>query len=319
MASTVFPAAESGSSVTAQAISTTTANVQKQVLQTFDPGVYEISVSPATSTAIVQFISGSTWIGQTTTASGIINYNLASAADRVYIQSNNVSDVVTVNLVASVPVSSAISGTLDTITTSGTYTQTGKLWVLAIGGGGGGASARNGYGAGGAGGLSGGLAMFYGDVATSTSVTIGAFGAGGIYQAVGSAGGLTSFGAYAVAKGGNGGGLPSGEPGGVAAGTSSGTVIVAPTSGELTNNFRAIINGTTGGGGNGAAGGGNGTPSGGYGSGIGTGGNSAVGQAGGVGSGYGSGGGGGSANGSVNAYFNGGNGAPGVVYVLRGF
>lgn len=320
MAISVFPAASS-SSVTAQAVSTTTANVQKTVIQTFNPGVYQISVSPSSSIAIVQFISGSTWIGQTTTSSGTINYNLATAADRIYVQSNNVGDVVTVNLTASVPVANSISGTLDTITSSGTYSQTGLLWVLAIGGGGGGGGARNGYGSGGGGGATGAMSMYFGNVSSSTSVTIGTGGAGGAIQGLGTAGGTTSFGTYAVAIGGEGGNWPGGPGGGVSvpSGTSSGTVVVPSSGGVLTNIFRAIKDGTTGGGGNGAAGGGNGTPTAGVGSGIGTGGSSSVGAAGGNGTGYGSGGGGGSCNGSANSPQPGGNGAPGVVYVLRGF
>jgi hypothetical protein len=310
MAISVFPAA-STSSVTAQAISTTTANLQKTVVQTFNAGVYQISVSPASSTAIVQFISGSTWIGQTTTSSGTINYNLASAADKIYVQSNNVGDVVTVNLVASVPVSASVSGTLDTITSSGTYTQTGLLWVLAIGGGGGGG--KQNYSASGAGGESGALAMYFGNVTGSTTVTIGAAGTGGSPNNGGGAGGLTSFGTYAVAKGGNGGALPDGPAGGTATGTNSGTVVVPSSGGVLTNEFRAVKNGTTGAGAGGKAGAG-------YGSGIGTGGSGANegGQTAGSGTGYGAGGGGGSSN-NGQSPGTGGAGSPGVIYVLRGF
>jgi hypothetical protein len=318
MAINVFPA-PSTSSVTAQAVSITTANVPKQIVQTFAAGVYQISVSPSSSTAIVQFTSGSTWIGQTTTSSGTINYNLATAADTIYVQSNNAGDVVTVNLTASVPVTPAISGTLDTITTSGTYNQTGKLWVLAIGGGGGGGGSRTNYGNGGSGGCSGAMAMYYGNVSGSTTVTIGAGGTAGPINTGAGAGGTTSFGTYAVAIGGNGGSDPSGQVGATATGTSSGTVVIPSADGyEQPNPFRGIKNGTTGAGGQGRGGGGNGNPTNGYGSGIGSGGNSVVSTAGGNATGYGAGGGGGSGNGG-NISTPGGAGAPGVVYVLRGF
>lgn len=312
MGISVFPVASS-SSVTAQAVSTTTANLQKAVVQTFNPGVYQISVSPATSTAVVQFVSGSTWIGQTTTASGTINYNLATTADKALIQSNNVNDVVTINLTATVPVSSSISGTLDTITTTGTYNQTGLLWVLAIGGGGGGGGGKSGYAASSGGGASGAMSMFYGDVPTSTSVTIGGAGNGSGPDVGGLAGGQTSFGSYAVAKGGNGGGLPNGTAGGTATGTNSGTIVVESSGGELPNLFRAVKNGTTGAGAAGKSGSG-------YGSGIGTGGAGANGggQTAGSGTGYGAGGGGGATDNGNNPG-TGGNGTPGVVYVLRGF
>lgn len=301
------------SSVSAQAISTTTANLQKKVLGSFNSGVYQISVSPASSTAIVQFVNGSTWIGQTTTSSGSINFNLASSADRILVQSNNVGDVVTVNLIATVPVSSSISGTLDTITTTGTYNQTGLLWVLAFGGGGGGGGGKQNYAAPSGGGNSGDLAMFYGNVTTSTTVTIGANGTGGAANSGGTAGGLTSFGTYAIAKGGNGGGLPDGPSGGTASGTSAGTFTVASSGGVQANPFRAVKDGTTGAGASGQSGAG-------YGSGIGTGGSGATG--GGVNAGnatgYGAGGGGGATN-NGSSPGAGGAGTQGVVYVLRGF
>lgn len=313
MAISVFPIAETGG-LQAYSVATTTANIQKSVTIDLDPGIYQVSVSPTSSIGIIQFFNGSTYIGQTTTVSGIINYNLATAANRIMVQSNAVDDVVTISLAANLVVSNTISGTLDTISTSGTYSQTGLLWVLALGGGGGGGGGKNGYQAASSGGSSGVMSMFYGNVNSSTSVTIGTGGNGSAPNTGGLAGTSTSFGTYAVAKGGDGGGLPNGTPGGVAAGTNTATVVVESVGARATQNhpYRAVKDGTTGGGGQPfpASGGGGG-------SGIGTGGGNS-GNNGLNATGFAAGGGGaGTSNGHNPG--NGGNGTGGVVYVLRGF
>lgn len=312
MAISVFPIADTGG-VEAYSVATTTANIQKSVTIDLDPGVYEVSVSPTSSIGIIQFFNGSTYIGQTTTVSGIINFNLATPANRIMVQSNNVNDVVTIALAANLVVSNTISGTLDTISTSGTYNQTGLLWVLALGGGGGGGGGKNGYQANSAGGASGTMSMFYGDVNSSTSVTIGTGGNGSPPNTGGLAGTTTSFGTYAVAKGGDGGGGPT-FGGGAATGTNSGTVIVASVGAGGTQNhpYRVVKDGTTGGGGqpfpSAVSGGG---------SGIGTGGGNS-GNNGTNATGFAAGGGGaGTSNGHNPG--TGGNGTGGVVYVLRGF
>jgi hypothetical protein len=315
VAISVFPIADTGG-IEAYSVATTTANIQKSVTIDLDPGIYQVSVSPTSSIGIIQFFNGSTYIGQTTTVSGIINFNLATAANRIMVQSNNVADVVTISLAANLVVSNTISGTLDTVSTSGTYNQTGLLWVLALGGGGGGGGGKNGYQAPSAGGASGVMSMFYGDVNTSTSITIGTGGNGSAPNVGGLAGTTTSFGTYAVAKGGDGGGLPNGTAGGVAAGTNSGTVVVASVGGGATQNhpYRAVKDGTTGGGGN--CSGGQGAVAGG-GSGIGTGGTES-GRNGTSATGFAAGGGGAGTNNGHNPG-TGGNGSGGVVYVLRGF
>jgi len=313
VAISVFPIAETGG-IEAYSVATTTANIQKSVTIDLDPGIYEVTVSPVSSIGIIQFFNGSTYIGQTTTVSGIINFNLATPANRIMVQSNNVDDVVTISLAANLVVSNTISGTLDTITTSGTYSQTGLLWVLALGGGGGGSGGRSGWAAGSAGGGSGVMSMFYGDVTGNTTVTIGTKGNGSAANTGGLAGTSTSFGSYAVAKGGDGGGGPGGISGNAASGTNTATVVVASVGATTQNHpYRAVKDGTTGGGGNAGPYGG----SAGGGSGIGTGG----GQSGNNGTnatGYAAGGGGaGTSNGHNPG--TGGNGTDGVVYVLRGF
>jgi hypothetical protein len=323
MATSVFPAASTAAGPSAFAVTITTANIAQKVTQAVSTGVYSITVSPTSSTATVHFLTGDTYIGATTTSSGSISYNLATAADKVYIQSSVASDVVTVNLVASAPVNPALSGTLDTITTLGasTYTQTGTLWVLAIGAGGGGGGGTDGVNYGGGGG-SGALAMFYGNVTSSTTVTIGAAGAGGAYNANGATGGTTSFGAYAIATGGAFGlSGTNGGTGGVGGTVTAGTVGVAGSKGgnpfqdgiAVANVYQTIKTGTYGSG----AGGRSDTQMVGGGSGIGTGGNGGINGnvTGKNATGYGSGGGGGAATLAAT----GGNGSQGVVYVLRGF
>jgi hypothetical protein len=319
------PAASEGPS--AFAISIETANTAQKVTRTVASGVYTISVSPTTSTAFVEFISGTTYIGNTTTISGSVTFNLGTAADKVFIQSSGASDVVTVNLVASAPVYENISGTLDTITASGTYSQTGLLWVMAIGAGGGAGGGNGGGYIGGSGGGAGGMAIYYGNVAAPTAVTIGAIGTGGSNGASGTAGGTTSFGSLAVATGGAAGrggsvGNPTDTAGGV--GTTGNTLITGGFGGgnnipaATVNKFLAIKTGTYGGGGRGRHGGSWGESAGAGDGGIGTGGagggNNNNGSA---ATGYGSGGGAGGGNGSGTS--NGGNGSPGVIYVLRGF
>lgn len=329
MSISVFPAPSSATSPSAFAVSVPSANTPRRVVRTLSAGIYQVSVSPATSTAFVYFTAGSTFIGSTTTVGGTINFNLAAEATNIFVQSSNANDVVTINLTASVPINNTISGTLDTITTSGTYSQTGLLWVLAIGGGAGGTGATGAWGPGGG---AGGLAMFYGNVPTSTTVTIGNAGLGSAANSglPGGSGGTTSFGSYAIATGGSGSnpGLGGGSGGigtvgtAVAGGGDGGGSSGSQPGQVVPNVWRSIINGTHGGGGGGGTfsfggqGGGIGA-----GSGIGTGGNgsSSGGAAGGNATGYGSGGGGGTNNNGNEPRSAGGNGSPGVVYVLRNF
>jgi hypothetical protein len=129
------------STLTATAKSYTVPNplYQYKIVNSFDAGVYTITTSPTTSQATVIFYNSSGTIGSTTTISGTVSYNLSTAASQVYVSTNTGSNVVvTINKTAEALSGGALSGTLDTITTSGTYNQTGTLFVGAFGGGGGG-------------------------------------------------------------------------------------------------------------------------------------------------------------------------------------
>lgn len=274
-----------------------TSGKQYKVARELTSGIYTVTC-PSTVNATVSFLVG-TSIVEGTTTSGTVSLNLASAATELYFEINTGTDVVvTVTKTAAALSVTEISGTLDTITSTSTYNQTGKLWVLCVGGGGAGSftnSTTNYQGlSGGQGGAVVDKMVF---VNTSTSVTIGAGGVAG-----GANAGTTTFGNLVSATGQSGG------------------------NGEAINNATSVKTGTNGAGGPGAVG--TNTKPAGAGSGIGTGGagaatttsNTLNGGNGQPGTGYGAGGGGSVASGNVGfGAASAGNGSAGVVYVLRGF
>ena len=105
-----------------------------------------------------------------------------------------------------------VGGTLDTITSTGTYTGTstsGYAWVLAVGGGGGAGGAQQ-TGKNSHGGYAGSSGIGYIQLTGSVPVTIGTGGAGGtggqstptnVPATNGAAGGTTSFGSLSVGGG----------------------------------------------------------------------------------------------------------------------
>lgn len=312
MASNVFPVAVASSSPStiAQTFTATSANVMYNGTNAFAAGTYTITCA-AGSIAVVDFWNGTTYVGSATTASGTVTFNLATAATRIGYYVNTGSSIVISATLTGNPVSS-VTGTLDTITSSGTYTATGLGYVVAVGGGGGGAgggwnnTAANSGGSGGGGG-----AVCYGLVTLTGSidVTIGAAGSGGAGAtgfgqnggSNGTSGGTTIFGSLnagggATYTGGTATGgtinTTGGQGGAGASASSNGGNGVANT---LTAPW--VINATTGGGGGGTRAAAAGTS---------------------VTSGYGGRGVGGQ---GANAGFSGGNaggsGTAGIVYVLR--
>ena len=301
MADYIYPAAVvSSSSVNTTYWTIPTQKRQYKATVSYAPGVYQITTYPTSTVAYVDFYSSSdALILSAITSSGTVSVNLGSTPSYMIIYTNG-SDGCLVGITVTGTngtYSSNLSGTLDTITTSGTYNQTGTMYVMVVGGGaGGGGAGSNTYGY--PGGGSGGVTAKLLTVNTSTTVTIGARGnANG--NGNGNAGGATSFGNYLTANGGSGDG-GAGSPGG---GSGSQGYSGGPGPSEALNLWQSVKSGNTGGGA--ADGGGNHSP--GLGSGIGTGGG-----VGGAASGYGAGGGGGGYGGV------GGVGTPGVVYVLRG-
>ena len=321
------------SSVNGEAYQVPLANTKYKLTNSFGSGVYTVTC-PTGKIATVTFDSG-TSVTTAVTVNQTITFNLASDAASVYLSVDTGTDtVVSINQTATSLSGTTISGTLDTITSSGTYNQTGKLFVLAVGGGqGGGWAGWNGQnnqsGTGGAyGKMSTGI--FYTN--TATTVTIGAAGNAKVDRYTGNrqgnSGGASSFGSLLSAAG---GGTNDNTGGGNQANGSNGVAGSAQSSISLD-----ITNGTNGGGGSGGSAFGNytspstATGGAGAGSGIGTGGsggNSGNGNqtanAGADATGYGAGGGGGACSGNGGEgdgrVTTGGAGTPGVIYVLRGF
>lgn len=327
MAISVFPEPVSSASTDGVSFTIPAEATQYKLAYTFPAGIYSITTSPTTSQVFIEFnIAGV--ITSATTVSGSISVNLASECSEVYVSgipSFTANTLITIDKTGENISGTEITGTLDTLTTSGTYNQTGKLYVVAVGGGGGGGASGN-YGGGGGG--SGGVASKMVFTNTATSYTIGTSGNGGAKGntanngAPGNAGNVTNFGNLLTANGGGGGatgntgaGGAAGTPGG-GAGSSGVLNGDASNASSSTKIGQSVKSGTTGGGGGGSSA--NGIGAGGGDGGIGTGGsggnnNTAPGN----GSGYGSGGGGG--RGGASTTHDGGNGAPGVIYVLRGF
>lgn len=318
----------SGSSASSIAQTFTAASNLYRYKSTVDLAVGTYTVSCVNSTnATIEFYNGSTLITSATTSSGTVVVNLATAATNIAYFVNTGSDVIISLQLTGIALTTASSGTVDIITTTSTYNQTGLVYYCVVGGGGGGG---NGSAQQGGGGASGGIASGRVTLNTSTSIEIGAAGNGGtgntnqisasgtVFGGSGNAGGSTVFGNIVTVNGGNGGsggssnnwngtrsaaGGTGGTPGG---GRGAGFASVNSTYNALASDastYSFVVSGTTGGG----AGGDQNSYAG---SGIGTGGARGN-ENGSAGSGYGSGGGGGQ-NGT------GGNGAPGVVYIIRG-
>jgi len=313
------------SSINADSYTVPAAYKEYKIIKNFDAAVYTVTTSPTNSQATITFF-GSTSAPQTTTLSGSVTFSLAVAATNASVSVSSGTDtVVTITKTASALTGAELSGTLDTITSSGTYNTTGKLYVMTVGGGGGGTPGSGGQGTsvrGGKGGSKGDIAVKVLFTNNATSVTVGAGGNSG------NSGGTTSFGNLLSSAGGAAGAGSSTNP----YNDNSGYGIT--TEAANTSLYTTITAGTNGSGGGGQAvfnanntwGG----PTSGTGSGIGTGGNggtiiSGVAQAGNPGTGYGSGGGGGAgySNGGYGTGTGnggaGGAGASGVIYVLRGF
>jgi hypothetical protein len=298
MASSVFPIASASTGPNSWAFTCAAALTKYKPSQAFATGVYTMTTSPNTSQATVTFYNGTSIIYETTTVSGTITFNLGTAATGVYLSTDTGSNVVvSISLTANSLSGTSLSGTLDTVTTTSNYNQTGQLYVVAYGGGGSGGTGYNTDGPGGGGGSGSTPSGKIVYTNAATSITIGTGAAARSPQDSGAAGGATSFGNLVSSNGGGGGGLRQGF--------SNGNAIAA--------NHPSVQSGTNGNGG--APGNGSGGTGGG--SGVGTGGNGGSGNtAGNAATGYGAGGGGG---GSANPGGGGGAGSPGVVYVLRGF
>jgi hypothetical protein len=320
MAFSQFPApiVAAPSGINANTLTASTANTLFGADLALEPGIYSITCISSTN-ATVQFMTDvSTILLSATTVSGAVNVNIASAVTAVRISTNTGTNIdVTITLIGN-PLTNALTGILDTLTTSGTYTEnstSGFAYVCAVGGGGGGAGGFTGnvpftFHDGGGGGASGGVITGIVALTGSQAFTIGANGTGSTND--GTDGGATTF-STITALGGtkgtkaDGSGPPSNGGAAVTGGGAGGSGGASGSASSTTFSFIQV--GTTGGGGGGQYSSNTGT---GAGSGIGTGGNGGSNAAGSNGTGNGSGGGGGNRNAQ-----SGGNGTAGIIYVVR--
>jgi hypothetical protein len=300
MAISVFPAPSTGGGQATITVTAATALTRNESTTNFITGVYRITCI-ASTIATVYFFTGSTYIGQAVTVSGTVDINLGTPATKIIFITDTGTDIgITLTFIAAVLSSGTAAGTLDTITTSTTYTQTGGYFGVIVGGGGAGrsGSTNSGGGSGGSGGLKN--VDVPRTLTGSMSIVIGAGG-----TASGASGGTTTFDGFTCTGGSSselgpyGGSSTGGSPNGVGSPQYG--------NGNSTIHGVAIVNyGTTGSGGSGNNGYDQLTNGGG--SGIGTGGGGRPNGTATAATGYGAGGGGGS---TFSA------GTPGVVYIFR--
>lgn len=210
MAITIFPAPSTEiNTVNGNALTAVSPNTNYQFKSNLLAGVYTISCASTTVTTADFMSSSGGLIASGSTTSGTVNINVASNADRVIVRTDTGTNIAISITRISNTVSDTYSGTLDTITTSGTYTGTstsGLGYALVVGGGGnGGAGAGGNQGASGAGGggTSGKLIQLTGSMA----VTVGTAGGASTFA------GMTANGGASTAKGattGGAGGTASG-------------------------------------------------------------------------------------------------------------
>jgi hypothetical protein len=307
MSSVVFPQ-PSTSSISAYNVTATSPNIFYSFANTvITAGVYRFTCVSST-VATIYFYNGSALLTTAVTSSGTVDVSLSTAPTKVAFFTNTGSNVLITFTFLAAPLSSGANGTVDTLTTSQTYTQTGPAFVVVVGGGGGGAGTNSSYGGyKGGGGGSGGVQSSTYTLTGSTVVTIGAAGNKSGTGNDGNAGGATTFGNLTSNGGGGGSPYEGGGLGGTPGGVDGGKYNYSAGQESTASSYPFVVSGTTG---SGSKGGDSRT----YGSGIGT--SGPGGANGGDATGYGSGGGGGG-NGGTNS--TGGNGRPGVVYVLRGF
>lgn len=316
MGSAVFPVAVQSSTPNANTITCATANTLYSASFNVAAGSYTLTCVSSTI-ATIEFFNSSGQIAKATTASGTVSFTLTTPATRFTIFTNTGSNIIcTLTFTGGIVTGS--TSAVEVLTTSGTYTGTspsGYAYVAVVGAGGGGGGGSNGSRGGGGG--SGGISTAYVPLTGSISYTIGTGGIGGNRGqnagTNGTDGNATTFGNITANGGAGGVQGASGALGGT--GTFSNGGIGGGTAGATTAMIWTFLkSGTTGGGGQGDSSGG---VTNGAGSGIGTGGaGAAYGSLAADGSGYGAGGGGGSA-GSNWGPKTGGDGAPGVVYLLK--
>jgi hypothetical protein len=209
----IFPAA-STSTVNGYSISATTSGVMYVSNIELESAIYSVSCVSSTIATVEFYDNNGATIASTSTVTGSATVYITSDCSSIGAVTNTGSNIVITLSMIAVPLSGvAINGTLDTLTTSGTYTETstsGYAYVVVVGAGGG--AARYNGGGGGSGGINQKRVALTGNI----SYTIGAGGSGtnnygGGFQ---TGGGATSFGNTLTANGGEAGQGEDGQGGG---------------------------------------------------------------------------------------------------------
>lgn len=241
MAIEIFPVPVA-SSLNSKSVTCTTSGTLYEARMPLTSGTYTVTTS--SNDAYIRFYSSAIdLVLQTNTSSSTVTFSLATTCDRFRVWTSGGSNVVVTITKVAEALSNVFSGTLDTITSTGTYNGTstsgyGYVILAGAGGGGSGGLSQNGTygGAGGGGGVAGKIIQLTGSMA----VTIGAPGNGGNMGTnigtanSGNAGGSSNF--SNLVAGGGGGGLPltnnnAGDPVRGTAGSASGGEINNPGAG----------------------------------------------------------------------------------------
>lgn len=205
MAIEIFPVPVE-STINANSITATSPHTLYQGLVDLQPAIYTITCINSTIAKIQLYSGNSTLVTTTETVSGTVTINLGTAVDRVRVWTDTGSNVV-VTFTKIADALSGITGTLDIVTSTGTYTGTstsGYAYAVLVGGGGGGGGNQWNRGTASSGG-SGGVCSKYIQLTGSMAVTIGSAGTGGIgATGIGTSGGTSTF-AGMSAGGGQGG------------------------------------------------------------------------------------------------------------------
>ena len=221
----MFPAPVAATSTTRSPLLTAVSTVPNssqpyKVTESLSGGVYTITCVSSTVAQLTFLLSDNT-LFKTQTSSGTVQITMSLPASAYYIKTNTGTNInVTVTQNSFSPVTSQITaGSLETLTTSGTYTSTGMRWVVLFGGGYPGGGGGPGYP--GSGGSSGKMieSPFYcggsvaytvgaGNGGTSTFGTLSSDAAG--YSQAGQGGSISPT--YTFVKTGSTGGGGGGSP-----------------------------------------------------------------------------------------------------------
>jgi hypothetical protein len=226
MAISVFPA-PSTSSAGAKSFIATSAAFPYQANFAVAAGTYEISFAGGGTVTIILF-NGDTYVNTYSSLSTTNTFSVASPGDSIiYFTSTATNASIVMTLTAETVAS--VSGTIENITTSSTYSNTGYAYCVLLGGGGGGGGSGGsfnrygGFTAQGTGGGSGYAAFGLVTLTSNMAVVIGQLGTGASPGGSGGTGGTTTF-AGLTAAGGTGGSVAgsygaAGGAGGAAGGT----------------------------------------------------------------------------------------------------